>query len=250
MLRVVDFQTRRVRIMACKSAIELFELDKSGTLRYLLRGGEQRLDLVLSEAVAKSVSAIGFVICRTLAARPSSPSRRSIGWQEGKTFVPGGRPRSSQPTHRRQHPPQRLLVDAAIDAHSNPIRAPPDRCRPAYRASCHWYRRALACVGNDTKLNEFPPTGRLCSRCQIGGLPGRSPIVQRALRDPVPLGNDRSVTALGLHFGHQRRLLLRRPLPAALNHDLAIHSKHSFWTVQKGPASLSTLLSTTVERPV
>ena len=39
MLRVVDFQTRRVRIMACKSAIELFELDKSGTLRYLLRGG-------------------------------------------------------------------------------------------------------------------------------------------------------------------------------------------------------------------
>jgi hypothetical protein len=56
MLRVVDFQTRSVRIMACKSAIELFELDKSGTLRYLLRGGEQRLDLVLSEAVAKSVS--------------------------------------------------------------------------------------------------------------------------------------------------------------------------------------------------
>ena len=96
MLRVVDFQTRRVRIMACKSAIELFELDKSGTLRYLLRGGEQRLDLVLSEAVAKSVSAIGFVICRTLAARPSSPARRS-GWQARKTFVPGGRPRSSQP---------------------------------------------------------------------------------------------------------------------------------------------------------
>ena len=27
MLRVVDFQTRRVPIMACKSAIELFELD-------------------------------------------------------------------------------------------------------------------------------------------------------------------------------------------------------------------------------
>ena len=70
MLRVVDFQTRRVRIMACKSAIELFELDKLDTLRYLLRSGEQRLDLVLSEAVVKSVSAIGFVICRTLAARP------------------------------------------------------------------------------------------------------------------------------------------------------------------------------------
>jgi hypothetical protein len=66
----------------------------------------------------------------------------------------------------------------------------------------------------------------------------------------VPLGNDRNLTALGLHFGHQRRFGLRRPLPTALNHDLAIHSKHSFWTVQKDPASLSTLLSTTAGRPV
>jgi hypothetical protein len=32
------------------------------------------------------------------------------------------------------------------------------------------------------------------------------------------------VAALRLHFGHQRRLFLRRPLPAALNNDLAIHS--------------------------
>src|ERR1700730_17114138 len=76
MLRVVDFQTRRVRIMACKSAIELFELDKLDTLRYLLRSGEQRLDLVLSQAVVKSVSAIGFVISRPLAARPSTPARK------------------------------------------------------------------------------------------------------------------------------------------------------------------------------
>jgi hypothetical protein len=66
----------------------------------------------------------------------------------------------------------------------------------------------------------------------------------------VPLGNNQNLTALGLYFGHQRRLGLRRPLPAALNHDLAIHSKHSFWTVQKDPASLSTLLSTTAGRPV
>ena len=66
----------------------------------------------------------------------------------------------------------------------------------------------------------------------------------------MPLGNHRNLTALGVHFGHQRRLGLRRPLPAALNHDLAIHSKHSFWTVQKVPASLSTLLSTTGGRPV
>src|SRR5205814_5821244 len=57
-------------------------------------------------------------------------------------------------------------------------------------------------------------------------------------------------TALGLHLGHQRRLFLRRPLPAALNHDLVIQSKHSFWTIQKDPASLSTLPSTTADRPV
>jgi hypothetical protein len=88
------------------------------------------------------------------------------------------------------------------------------------------------------------------SRCQTSGLPGRSPVVQQALRDPVPLGNDRNLTALGLRFGHQRRLFLRRPLPAALNHDLAIHSKHSFWSVQKDSASPSTLLSATAGRPV
>jgi hypothetical protein len=57
-----------------------------------------------------------------------------------------------------------------------------------------------------------------------------------------------NLTALGLHFGHHA-LFLRRPLPAALNH-LAIQFKHSFWTVQKDPASLSTLLSTIAGRPV
>lgn len=62
MRRVVDFQTRRVPIIACKSALELFKLDELGTLRYLLRGGAQRLDLILSEAVVKSVSAIGLDI--------------------------------------------------------------------------------------------------------------------------------------------------------------------------------------------
>jgi hypothetical protein len=135
---------------------------------------------------------------------------------------------------------------------------PPDALRQAqtsaaraYRASRHWHHWALArCLGDDTNLNEFCRRDRSGSRCQTRGLPGRSPIVQKALRDPVPLGNHRNLTALGLHFSHQRRLGLRRPLPAALNHDLAIHSKHSFWIVQKDPASLSTLLSTTAGRPV
>jgi hypothetical protein len=59
MCRVVDFQTRRVPIIACKSALELFKLDELGMLRYLLRGGGQRLDLILGEAIIKSVSAVG-----------------------------------------------------------------------------------------------------------------------------------------------------------------------------------------------
>src|SRR5438105_1230707 len=120
-----------------------------------------------------------------------------------------------------------------------------------YRAGRYWHHRALArCVGDDTKMNEFRRPDRSGSRCQTSGLPCRSPIVKQALRDPVPLGNDRNLTALGLHFGHQRRLFLRRPLPAARNHDLAIHSTHSFWTVQKDLASPSTLLSATASRPV
>jgi hypothetical protein len=67
MRRVVDFQTRRVPIIACKSALELFKLDELGTLRYLLRGGGQRLDLILSEAVIKSVSAVGLDIDKEIA---------------------------------------------------------------------------------------------------------------------------------------------------------------------------------------
>jgi hypothetical protein len=55
--------------------------------------------------------------------------------------------------------------------------------------------------------------------------PCRSPVVQQAGRDPVPAGNYRDPAALPFHFGHQRRLLLRRPLPAALDNDLPIHSK-------------------------
>src|ERR1700730_14065147 len=201
------------------------------------------------------------MICCTLAARPSNRRADQSAGRRGSPLFPAA-DRSSQPPHCRQHPPQRLLVDAAIDAHSNPIRQidldHPDALRQgqtgaarAYRASRHWHHWALArCLGDDTNLNEFRWRDRSGSRCQTRGLPGRSPIVQKALRDPVPLGNNQNLTALGLHFSHQRRLGLRRPLPAALNHDLAIHSKHSFWTVQKDPASLRTLLSTTAGRPV
>jgi hypothetical protein len=39
------------------------------------------------------------------------------------------------------------------------------------------------------------------------------------------------MAALGLYFGDQRRLLLRGPLPPALNNDFAIHSQDSFWTL-------------------
>jgi hypothetical protein len=46
-------------------------------------------------------------------------------------------------------------------------------------------------------------------------LPRRSPIVEEALRDPVPPGNHRNLATLGLYFGHQSRLLLRCPLPAS-----------------------------------
>lgn len=68
MRSLVDFQTRRTPIMACKSAINLFENDELDTLRYLLhRGGKQRLDLVLSEAIVKSVHAAGLDIGKEVA---------------------------------------------------------------------------------------------------------------------------------------------------------------------------------------
>src|SRR5580704_6160712 len=112
MLRVVDFQTRRVPIMACKSAIELFELDELGTLRYLLRGGEQRLDLVLSEAVVKCVSAIGFDIGKEVSELRVKEHSPSTGPKELTDFyyssaIPGPSERAwtsrSLPTNRGSH---------------------------------------------------------------------------------------------------------------------------------------------------
>jgi hypothetical protein len=67
MTRFIDMQTRRVPTMACKSTTEMFNLDKLGTLRYLLRGGRRRIDLVLSRAIVDSVRAIGRDIGEQLA---------------------------------------------------------------------------------------------------------------------------------------------------------------------------------------
>jgi hypothetical protein len=112
MRRVVDFQTRRVPIMACKSALELFELDKLGTLRYLLRGGEQRLDLVLSEAVVKAVSAIGFDIDKEVSDLRVKEHSTRTGPKELTDFyyssaIPGPAERAwtsrSLPTNRGSH---------------------------------------------------------------------------------------------------------------------------------------------------
>lgn len=52
MTRVVDFQTRRAPVMACKSGIELLELGEPHTLRYLTLHGK-RLDMTLAGAVVE-----------------------------------------------------------------------------------------------------------------------------------------------------------------------------------------------------
>jgi hypothetical protein len=59
MARFVDFQTRGVFTLACKSAIELSGARELDTLRYLMRGGRKRVDIVLSDAIIKCLSTIG-----------------------------------------------------------------------------------------------------------------------------------------------------------------------------------------------
>ena len=66
----------------------------------------------------------------------------------------------------------------------------------------------------------------------------------------MPASNHRNPAALRLYFGQQRRLFLRRPLPPALNDNLAIYSKDFFRTVQKESASLSAIAPTTTIRSV
>ncbi len=55
MARFIDSQIRRVPQLACRSTMELFELDELGASQYLLRGGAQRLDMVLGDAIAHSM---------------------------------------------------------------------------------------------------------------------------------------------------------------------------------------------------
>ncbi len=59
MTRFVDSQTRRVPQLACRSTMELYKLDEMGMLHYLLRGGAQRLDAVLGDAIANSMQELG-----------------------------------------------------------------------------------------------------------------------------------------------------------------------------------------------
>src|SRR4051812_14045901 len=46
--------------------------------------------------------------------------------------------------------------------------------------------------------------------------PGSTPVIQHALGNPVTTGDNRHLAAFGFHLG-QQCLLLRRPLPTALN---------------------------------
>jgi hypothetical protein len=131
--------------------------------------------------------------------------------RETPSFPAAGQ--SSGPPQGRQDPPQRLLVDATIDAHPNPVRQidldHPDTLGQgqtgtprAYRTRRHWHCRALTrCIGDDTELNKFGRPHRRGSRRQRCGLPCRSPIVQQACRNPVPASNHRNLAALGFYLG-------------------------------------------------
>jgi hypothetical protein len=161
------------------------------------------------------------------AVEPSAQIDRLAG---EKDLFPGGRSIIPAP-HCRQHSPQRPLVDAAIDAHSNPVGQidldHPDalrQCAPrAYRTGHHLHRRGMALMRRQRRAAErIPPMGPL-------GLP---------LPDPRPSIADRQCTTSSSrsHAGGKRQKPDRprpdfrpsappfpgRPLPAALNHDLAI----------------------------
>jgi hypothetical protein len=62
MTRYIDFETRNVPMMACKSGLELFERDELDTVRYLAAGRLRRIDLALCNAVAESVKQVGLEI--------------------------------------------------------------------------------------------------------------------------------------------------------------------------------------------
>ena len=100
------------------------------------------------------------------------------------------------PLHRRWSRPARICES---------VRRVP---RGGYRAGRHSHRRALlGRLRDEVELNEFHRRHCEGSRDPRRGLPRRSLIVQQVLRDSVPLGNHRYLTALGSTFGHQRCLL-------------------------------------------
>ena len=67
MIRFIEYETRAVPMLTCKSGRELVELDELDTLRYLSRGGARRLDLTLCNAVVACVKKLGIDIEREIA---------------------------------------------------------------------------------------------------------------------------------------------------------------------------------------
>ena len=58
MTRYIDVQTRRTPFLACKSALELIEIDRREGLKYLLRGRIQRLDPLLAKAISDCLAPV------------------------------------------------------------------------------------------------------------------------------------------------------------------------------------------------
>ncbi len=77
MTRFIDSQTRRSPQLACRSMMELFELDDLGTSKYLLRGGAKRLDVVLGDAIANTLQGMGLAVADITGLRTREHSLRS-----------------------------------------------------------------------------------------------------------------------------------------------------------------------------
>jgi len=75
--RFIDSQTRRSPQLACRSMMELFEMDDLGTSQYLLRGGAKRLDMVLANAIANTLQETGLDVTDIGALRTREHSLRA-----------------------------------------------------------------------------------------------------------------------------------------------------------------------------
>ncbi len=62
MRRYIDYETRNLPMIACKSGLELLQLDELGTVRYLASGTVRRLDLALCDAVVASLNGMGLPV--------------------------------------------------------------------------------------------------------------------------------------------------------------------------------------------